>query len=112
MVAAREDYSYGDDSVDYGFGGGDVDADGDYPDPDGDLGNEIAPQDEDGNFVVGDMILSPEQYDFEYGTGGDGDGPIDSGIRGNQFRWNNRVVPYGFARGISEAKMWKRSLNF
>ena len=91
------EYSYYSDDPDYGFGNGE----GDYPDPNIDLGNELAPQDNDGNFLVGDMILSPEQYNFEYGPSSDGDGPIDSGIRGNQFRWNSGIVPYEYERGIS-----------
>ena len=32
-----------------------------------DFDNNLDLQDEDGNFVVGDMFLSPEQYDYEFG---------------------------------------------
>ena len=53
-------------------------------------------RDEEGNFVVGDMVLSPEQFDYEFGD----DPSVNSGIAGERFRWPGGVVPYQFERGI------------
>ena len=75
-----------------------------YP-SDPDLGSTTTdPKDEDGNFVVGDMILSPEQYAYQFGpANGDGDdGPLNAGRPNPRFRWEGGLVPYEFQRGLSE----------
>ena len=48
------------------------------------------------------MILTPERYNFEFGPRGEGDGIISSGINGDQYRWDGRVVPYQFSPEISK----------
>ncbi|TRY73693.1 hypothetical protein TCAL_15754 [Tigriopus californicus] len=47
------------------------------------------PRDEDGNYIVGDMILSPEQYKADF-LGED----LRSGIRGDKYRWPGGIIPY------------------
>ena len=85
------DYSYGND---YGFG----DGNGDYSDSSTDTGNTLAPKDKDGNFVVDDMVLTPERYNFEFGTDGDSNGTMNV----EQYRWENGVVPYEFSTKIGK----------
>ena len=58
-------------------------------------------RDEDGNYVIGDMILNPEQFNYAYGKADDGE-VVQSGINGERYRWPGGVVPYEFSRGISK----------
>ena len=41
--------------------------------------------DEDGNYLVGDMFMQPEQFQEKFGKGGT---PL-SGIAGDRYRWDN-----------------------
>lgn len=57
--------------------------------------------DTDGNFLVDDMILTQDQFNFEFG------GPIaddirDSGRRRKKYRWKKRIVYYDFSPEFSE----------
>ena len=102
MVAGDVDYSYGDD---YGFD------DGDYSDSSNALDNALPlpPKDEDGNYVIHDMVFTPKQYNSVFGQKGDrvADGPLDAGIRGRRYRWKAGVIPYEFAPQIGKVAVRK-----
>lgn len=54
------------------------------------------PKDEDGNYVIGDMTLSPEQYKADY-LGED----FRSGISGERYRWPNGIIPFRLDSSLS-----------
>lgn len=57
------------------------------------------PKDEDGNYVIGDMTLSPEQYKADY-LGED----FRSGISGERYRWPNGIIPFRLDSSLSSSE--------
>eukprot|EP00095_Tigriopus_kingsejongensis_P012114 maker-scaffold97_size377342-snap-gene-1.15 protein:Tk12114 transcript:maker-scaffold97_size377342-snap-gene-1.15-mRNA-1 annotation:"zinc metalloproteinase nas-8-like" len=60
------------------------------------IANEELEPDENGNYVIGDMVLTADQYSADFlGL------EEFSGIRGDNYRWPNGVIPYQIDGSIS-----------
>ena len=63
---------------------------------------------EDGDYQVGDMIFTEEQFKLRYGTEEERKAILDrQGRPGDKYRWKNNELAYDFSSTITEANKEK-----
>jgi len=68
-------------------------------------------KDDDGNYIIGDMVLTEQQYHQFYGD--ESKVIEDSGLKSERYRWPNGEIPYTFDRrvGRSDQAKIKRAIS-